>query len=35
MKWCSAVAFRKEVTPAWMKKIASFRYDQITEKDGE
>ena len=34
-KWCSAAAFRKEVTPAWLKTIASFRHDQIAEKDGE
>jgi putative transposase len=34
-KWCSAAAFKKEVSPAWLKTIASFRYDQIAEKDGE
>ncbi len=34
-KWCSAAAFKNEVSPAWLKTVASFRYDQIAEKDGE
>ncbi len=34
-KWCSALRFTKEVTPAWVKTIASFRYDEIARKDGE
>ena len=33
--WCSAAAFRKAVSPAWVKTIASFRYDQIAREDGE
>jgi putative transposase len=34
-KWCSARKFIKEVTPAWVKTIASYRYDEIAHKDGE
>jgi putative transposase len=34
-KWCSAAEFRKAVTPAWLKTIASFRYDEIAAKDGD
>ena len=34
-KWCSAAAFKKAVSPAWMKTIVSFSYDQIAEKDGD
>jgi putative transposase len=34
-KWCSALRFKKEVRPAWVKTIASFRYDEIARKDGE
>jgi putative transposase len=33
--WCSADAFEKAVTPAWVKTIASFRYDEIAAKDGD
>jgi putative transposase len=32
-KWCSAAAFKRAVTPAWLKTIASFRYDEIAAKD--
>lgn len=34
-KWCSAAAFKKSVTPAWLKTVASFKYDQIAAKDGD
>ncbi|MBK1814239.1 hypothetical protein JIN84_01280 [Luteolibacter yonseiensis] len=34
-KWCSAADFKKAVSPAWLKTIASFRYDEIAAKDGE
>jgi putative transposase len=34
-KWCSALAFKKAVTPAWMRTVASFKYDRIAELDGE
>jgi putative transposase len=33
--WCSAAAFKGAVTPAWLKTIASFRFDQIAIEDGE
>jgi len=34
-KWCSALRFTKEVSPACVKTIASHRYDEIARKDGE
>lgn len=34
-KWCSARRFKEAVTPAWLKTITSFRYDEIAAKDGE
>jgi putative transposase len=34
-KWCSARAFKAAVTPAWVKTISSFKYDQIATNDGE
>ena len=34
-KWCSAQAFKEAATPAWVKTIASFKYDQIAANDGE
>ena len=34
-KWCSAGAFVRAVSPAWVKTIASFRYDEIARGDGE
>jgi putative transposase len=33
--WCSAAAFKREATPAWVKTIASFPYDEIAREDGE
>ncbi len=33
--WCSAAAFKRAVSPAWVKTVASFRYDQIALEDGE
>ena len=32
-KWCSAAAFKKAVTPAWLKTITSFPYHEIAAKD--
>jgi len=34
-KWCSAAAFQREATPAWVKTIASFKFDEIARDDGE
>ncbi|MFC7337666.1 hypothetical protein ACFQY0_10800 [Haloferula chungangensis] len=34
-KWCSARKFKNAVSPAWLATIASFKYDEIAEKDGE
>jgi putative transposase len=34
-KWCSARQFKQAVTPAWVRTIASFRFDEIARKDGE
>jgi len=34
-KWCSAAAFKKAVTPGWLKTIASFGYGKIAVKDGD
>jgi putative transposase len=34
-KWCSAAEFKKSVTPAWVKTIVSFSYDEIAKADGE
>jgi putative transposase len=34
-KWCSALRFTNEVSPAWVKTIASHRFDEIARKDGE
>ena len=34
-KWCSADAFKREVTPAWLKTVASFKYDLIAKEDGD
>ena len=33
--WCSAAAFKAAASPAWVKTISSFRYDQIAREDGE
>ena len=34
-KWCSAAAFKKAVSPAWLKTVTSFQYDEIAAKDGD
>ena len=34
-KWCSASVFVEAVTPAWVRTISSFGYDEIARKDGE
>jgi putative transposase len=34
-KWCSAKKFKESVSPAWLKTIASFNYDEIAAEDGE
>ncbi len=33
--WCSAAAFKQMATPAWVKTIASFKFDQIAKNDGD
>jgi putative transposase len=33
--WCSAAEFKRAVSPAWLKTVASFRFDQIALADGE
>jgi len=34
-RWCSAEAFKREVTPAWLKTVMSFKYDLIAKEDGD
>jgi putative transposase len=34
-QWCSAAAFKRSATAAWVKTIASFAYDEIAAEDGE
>jgi putative transposase len=34
-KWCSAHAFKQEVTTAWLKTVMSFKFDLIAKEDGE
>ncbi len=34
-KWCSAAAFKAEASPAWVKTISQFRFDEIAADDGE
>lgn len=34
-KWCSAASFKRAATSAWVKTIASFKYDEIAAEDGE
>ena len=34
-KWCSAADFKQRVTPAWVKTIASFSFEDIAKEDGE
>ena len=33
-KWCSAKKFKESATPAWLKTITSFKYDEIAAEDG-
>jgi putative transposase len=33
--WCSAAAFKRAATPAWVKTIARIAYDEIAREDGE
>jgi len=34
-RWCSAFDFERTCTPAWVKTIQSFRYDQIAQDDDD
>jgi putative transposase len=34
-KWCSAAKFKAAVSPAWLKTISSFKYDQIAREDDD
>ena len=34
-KWCSAGRFKAAVTPAWVRTVASFPFDEIARSDGE
>ena len=34
-KWCSATAFKEAVTPAWLKTVRRFNYDQIARDDDD
>jgi putative transposase len=34
-KWCSALAFKKTVTPAWVRTVASFKYNRIAKLDDD
>ena len=34
-KWCSASEFVAAVSPAWVRTVASFRYEEIANGDGE
>lgn len=34
-KWCSAKKFKESVTPAWLKTITSFKYNEIAAEDGD
>lgn len=34
-KWCSAKKFKESVTPAWLKTIVSFKYDEIATDDDD
>ena len=33
--WCSALEFKEAVSPAWVRTVASFKFDQIAREDGE
>jgi putative transposase len=32
-KWCSARQFKEAVTPAWVRTVASFKFDRIAVED--
>ncbi|QIF03677.1 hypothetical protein G5S37_19850 [Roseimicrobium sp. ORNL1] len=32
-RWCSARSFKEAVTPAWVKTVASFKFERIAEED--
>ena len=34
-RWCSAAAFKQAASPAWVKTIASFPFEEIAAEDGE
>jgi len=34
-EWCSAAAFERTCSPAWIDTIYSFKYDQIARADGD
>ncbi len=34
-KWCSAGPLKRAVSPAWLKTIASFHYEDIARADGD
>jgi putative transposase len=34
-KWCSASSFKDAVTPAWLRTVMSFKFDQIAMDDGD
>jgi putative transposase len=34
-EWCSAAVFERACTPAWVRTICSFKFDQIAESDGD
>jgi putative transposase len=34
-EWCSSAQFEKSATPAWLKTIQSFRYDEIAREDDD
>ncbi|MEI6605520.1 MAG: hypothetical protein WCP35_09435 [Verrucomicrobiota bacterium] len=34
-EWCSAREFEHACTPAWVKTIGTFRYDEIATEDGD
>ncbi|MGB6220347.1 transposase [Haloferula sp.] len=34
-QWCSARHFKNAVSPAWLATVASFKFDEIAQKDGE
>ena len=34
-RWCSAAEFKASVSRAWLRTVASFRFEQIAAEDGE